>query len=52
MSQESPYLIYPLFQRIGVGVQYLNLLQAVVVYIVVYLLYPIVGWITDVWVGH
>ena len=51
-SSASEYLAYPFLHKVGVGEQYMNLVRGVVMYVVAYLLFPIAGGITDVWVGQ
>lgn len=51
-SAASDYLAYPFLAKIGVGEQYLNLTRSMVMYIVANLLFPVAGWIIDVWVGQ
>lgn len=48
----SDFLVYPFLSKVGVGTQYLNLVRSSVIYIVANMLFPLMGWISDVYVGQ
>lgn len=51
-SAASDFLVYPFFAKIGVGENLLGFTRSMVIYIVGNLLFPVTGWIADVWVGQ
>ncbi len=48
----SDYLVYPFLSKVHVGVEYVNLTRSIVTYIICFLMFPVMGWIADIWVGQ
>ena len=51
-SSSTDFLIYPFLYKVGVGLQYLNLVRNIVFYMAPPLLFPVTGGVADIWVGH
>ena len=51
-SASSDYLLYPFLYKVDVGMEHVNLVRSIVTYIVGFLMFPVMGWIADVWVGQ